>query len=97
MPMFEGWCVSEVLQSDISVEVGDGDPCGSKEKRVTVLETTELPGHIGIRASSQKKRWRDQQLNQMHLYECMQQGSKQAASHKPSSQGLSAGTSSVQQ
>ena len=40
--MFEGQCASEVLQSAISVEVGDGDPCGSKDARVIdVLETTE--------------------------------------------------------
>lgn len=45
MPVVEGWSASEVLQSDISVEVGDGDPCGSKDKGVSVLE-------IGIRASS---------------------------------------------
>lgn len=30
MPGFEGWCASEILQPDTSVEVGDGDPCGSK-------------------------------------------------------------------
>ncbi|GAB0175367.1 hypothetical protein GRJ2_000001900 [Grus japonensis] len=56
--MFEGQCASEVLQSAISVEVGDGDPCSSKDARVIdVLETTEVPenGHIGIRASPPKK------------------------------------------
>ena len=56
--MFEGWCASEVLRFAISVEVGDGDPCGSKDARVIdVLETTEAPenSHIGIRASPPKK------------------------------------------
>ncbi|KAK4820971.1 hypothetical protein QYF61_009437 [Mycteria americana] len=56
--MFEGWCASEVLRSAVSVEVGDGDPCGSKDKRLMdVLETTEVPenGHIGIRAFPPKK------------------------------------------
>ncbi|GAB0182992.1 mitochondrial enolase superfamily member 1 [Grus japonensis] len=56
--MFEGWCASEALWSAVSVEVGDGDPCGSKDARVIdVLETMEVPenGHIGIRASLPKK------------------------------------------
>ena len=44
MQMFEGWCASEFLQSAVSVEVGDGDPCGSKDPRVIdVLEITEVP------------------------------------------------------
>ncbi|KAK4828051.1 hypothetical protein QYF61_023089 [Mycteria americana] len=58
MPMFEGQCASKVLWSAVSVEVGDGDPCSSKDKRVMdVLETTEAPenGHVGIRASPPKK------------------------------------------
>ncbi|KAK4826796.1 hypothetical protein QYF61_011604, partial [Mycteria americana] len=58
MPMFEGQCAGEVLRSAVSVEVGDGDPCGSKGTRVMdVLETTEAPenGHVGIRASPPKK------------------------------------------
>lgn len=53
--MIMGWCASEVLQSAISVEVEDGDPCGSKDARVIdVLETTEASekSHTGIRASS---------------------------------------------
>ena len=57
-PEFEGRCASEVLRSAISVEVGDGDPCGSKDARVIdVLETMEAPdnGHIGIRACPPKK------------------------------------------
>lgn len=36
------------------VEVGDGDPCGSKDTRVTgALENIEAPenGHAGLRAS----------------------------------------------
>ncbi|KAK4827657.1 hypothetical protein QYF61_020429 [Mycteria americana] len=58
MPTFEGLCASEVLWSAISVEVGDGDPCSSKDTRVmNVLETTEATenGHIGITASSPEK------------------------------------------
>ena len=46
--MFEGQCASKVLWSAISVEVGDEDPCASKDARVDdVLETTEVPenGH----------------------------------------------------
>ncbi|KAM9628635.1 uncharacterized protein ACIBXB_017819 [Morphnus guianensis] len=56
--MFEVLCASEVLWSAISVEVGDGDRCSSKDARVIdVLETTEVPenGHVGIRASPPKK------------------------------------------
>jgi len=41
-PMCKEWCAGEVLQSAVSVEVGDGDPCSSKGARVIeVLETTE--------------------------------------------------------
>ncbi|KAK4810800.1 hypothetical protein QYF61_008773 [Mycteria americana] len=56
-PIFEGRCASEVLRSAVSVEVGDGDPCGIKDERVVdALETTEVPenSHIGIRASPPK-------------------------------------------
>ncbi|KAK4824014.1 hypothetical protein QYF61_009605 [Mycteria americana] len=56
--MFDGWCASEVLWSAVSVEVGDGHACGSKDKRVMdVLETTEAPenGHNGTRAFPSKK------------------------------------------
>ena len=56
--MFEGQCASEVLQSAVSVEAGDGDPCGSKDARVIdVLDTAEVPenGQVGIRASPPKK------------------------------------------
>ena len=56
-PMFEGRCASEVLQSAVSVEAGDGDPYSSKDTRVMdVLETTEAPknGHVGIRVSPPK-------------------------------------------
>lgn len=45
---------SQVLQS---VEVGDGDPSGSKDKRAFyVIESTEAPGngHTGIWASLSK-------------------------------------------
>ena len=57
-PIFEGWCAIEVLWSAISVEVGDGEPHGSKDSRVIdVLETMEVPenSHIGTRASPPKK------------------------------------------
>lgn len=56
--IFEGCCVKEVLQCAITVGAGDGDPCGSKDRRVIdVLETTEVTknGHVGIRASSLQK------------------------------------------
>ena len=56
--IFEGWCTRKLLQSAVSVEAGDGDPCGSKDARaMDVLETTEVPenGHVGTRASSPKK------------------------------------------
>ena len=56
--MFEECCASAVLQCAVSVEVGDGNLCSSKEARVIdVLETAEAPqnGHIGIRASPPKK------------------------------------------
>lgn len=44
MPVFKGWCASEVLWSDIPMEAGDGDPCGSEDTKVTdVLEITEVP------------------------------------------------------
>ena len=42
----------------ISVDVGDGDPCGSKDARVVdALATTEAPENscIGMRASPPKK------------------------------------------
>lgn len=54
---FEGWCDSEVLQSAISVEVGDREPCNSKYIRaIDALEPTEVPenDHVGIRAFPQK-------------------------------------------
>lgn len=53
--LHKGWC--EILWFDTSVEVGEGDPCSSKDARVTdVSETVEAPeyGHLGIRASPQK-------------------------------------------
>ncbi|KAK4822638.1 hypothetical protein QYF61_018590 [Mycteria americana] len=56
--MFEGRCASKVLWSAVSVEIGDGHPCGSKDERVMdVFETLEAPenGHVGIRASPPKK------------------------------------------
>lgn len=53
LPMAVGWCASKVLQSALSLEVRDGDPCGSKDTRaVDVLETMEASEncHVGIRA-----------------------------------------------
>lgn len=44
MPVFKGWCASEVLWSDIPVEAEDGDACGSEDTKVTdVLEMKEVP------------------------------------------------------
>ncbi|GAB0206897.1 hypothetical protein GRJ2_003155300 [Grus japonensis] len=52
--MFGGWYASEVLQSTISVKVGNGEPCDSKDTRVIDgLETMEH--QVGIRASPLKK------------------------------------------
>ena len=51
-------CTIKVLWSASSEEVGDGDPCGSKDTRVIdVLKTMEVPenGHVGIRASPPRK------------------------------------------
>lgn len=43
-PVCERWCAGEVLSSAVSVEMGDGDPCGSRDTRdIDVLETTEVP------------------------------------------------------
>lgn len=56
--MLERQWASKVLQSVISVEVEDGDPCGRKDGRVTdVLENMEGPGNspVGIRASPSKR------------------------------------------
>jgi len=50
---------SEILRSAVSVELGDGEPCGSKGARVTeVLQTTEAPenGHVGTEAFPPRKR-----------------------------------------
>ena len=58
MPKFEGQCANKVIWSTISVEVGDGDPCGNKDTGVIdMIETTQVPenGHIGIRASPPRK------------------------------------------
>lgn len=44
MPVSEGWCAGEVLSSAVSMETGDGNPCGSSDIRdIDVLETTEVP------------------------------------------------------
>lgn len=51
-PVVEKQCPSKVLQSAVSVEVGAGDPHGSKDKRIIdVSKTTDENGHVGIRAS----------------------------------------------
>lgn len=47
--MFNGHCASKVLQYDVSVEVGDGDPSNSTDIRaIVVLETIEATesGHV---------------------------------------------------
>lgn len=47
--MFEGQHASQVLQCAVSMEAGDGDPCGSTATRVIdVLETMKATenGHV---------------------------------------------------
>lgn len=42
--MFKGQCTSKVLQSAVSVEVGDGDLCVNKDTRVIdEMEVMEVP------------------------------------------------------
>lgn len=42
IPIFEGGCASKAFWPAISVEIGDGDACGSKETRlIDVLETMQ--------------------------------------------------------
>lgn len=56
--MFEGQCASEVLQSAISVEEGNGVPHNSQDTRDTdELEIMEAPGtcQVGTRPSPLKK------------------------------------------
>ncbi|KAJ7407145.1 hypothetical protein WISP_128656 [Willisornis vidua] len=58
MSVFEGWCAIKVLWPAVSAEVGDGDPCSSKDMRVIdVLETMKAAGngHREIRASAPQK------------------------------------------
>ncbi|PKU38005.1 rna-directed dna polymerase from mobile element jockey-like [Limosa lapponica baueri] len=58
MPVLVGKSTSKVLQSVISVEAGNGDPCGTKDMRSNdSLATTEGPEHsqVGIRACPPKK------------------------------------------
>ncbi|KAJ7397322.1 RNA-directed DNA polymerase from mobile element jockey-like [Pitangus sulphuratus] len=55
--MSKGQCTSEVFRSPL-MEVGDGDPCGSKDTGdIDMLETTDMPenGHVRIRASAPQK------------------------------------------
>jgi len=76
MTVFEGQCAHKVLQSAISVEVGDGEPCGSNDTRVIdVLETKEVPenGHIGIRTSPPRKGGINSPT-EVHLRQCTQHG-----------------------
>lgn len=51
--MSEGWCAGEVLSSAVSMEIGDGDPCGSSVTRdIDVLETTEVPENDHMEGSA---------------------------------------------
>lgn len=57
-PVFEGRCTSEILQSAILVQVGDGGPSSRKDTSVIdAVEIMEAPenGQEGIRASPLKK------------------------------------------
>lgn len=63
--MFEGQCAGMVLQSATSVELGDGEPCSSKDARdIGLLETMEVPkaDNTEIQASLPEM-WRHQQPN----------------------------------
>lgn len=76
-PLFEGRCAKDILHSATSVKAGHGDPCGSKDTRVTdVLETMEVPenGHTGIRAAPHKKAAGLNCPNWVHLHQCTQHG-----------------------
>lgn len=56
------------------MEVGDGDPSGSKDTRAfNVIETTEAPenGHIGIWACPVQNCGRVNNQTEVHLHECM--------------------------
>lgn len=58
MIMVMGWCVGKVHLSAIPVEVGDGEPRGSRGTRdIGRLEVTKVlgNGHAGIRVLSQKR------------------------------------------
>lgn len=71
--MFEGQRASQLLQSAVSMEAGDGDPCGSIATRVIdVLETTKAPenGHVGIL----RKGGGIDNPTEVHLHQCPQHG-----------------------
>lgn len=58
MIMVMGWYAGKVHWSAIPVEVGDGEPRGSRGTRgIGRLEVTKVPGngHAGIRVLSPKK------------------------------------------
>lgn len=43
-PLFEGQCAGMILQSAISAEIGNGEPCGNKNARdIDLLETMKVP------------------------------------------------------
>lgn len=70
MPMLERWCASEVLWSDVSMEVEGGCQSSSKSRRVVdALEAIEVPdnGHIEIGASPQKNGARIKSPTEVHL------------------------------
>lgn len=77
MPVFEGQCACEVVCSAVSVVVGDGDPCSSKDARVIViLETTKAPVNcsVGVRICPLKKGVKINNLTEMHLHQCTKYG-----------------------
>lgn len=80
-PLFEGRCAKDILHSATSLKAGHGDPCGSKDARVTdVLETMEVPenGHTGITAPPKKAAG----LNcptRVHLHQCAPHGQQAEA------------------
>lgn len=56
MAMFKGWCISEVLWFAISVEVGNGDPCGHRDTGlVDGLETVEVPEDVPLELGLPKR------------------------------------------
>ena len=58
MPVVVGWCANKLPHFAILVEVGDREPCGTKDTGdIDGLEIKQVPenDHIGIRAPPPKK------------------------------------------